>query len=137
MLELCQEYNSIIEAMIPNREAFFPNRYGKTYGKSRIDDWFHKFWDPLPEAKTVTGNPVCVHSLRHTYAVNRLNSWVQEEKDFRSLYLYLYLSEYMGHATYKETDYYLSLVDSFYPEMEKRLSETNHDILPEVLYEDE
>lgn len=135
MMELCQQYNSIIESMIPNREAFFPNRYGKAYGKSRIGDWFHEFWDPLPESKAVTGNPAVVHSFRHTYAVNRLNRWVQDGKDFRSLYPYL--SEYMGHSTYKETDYYLSLVDSFYPEIEKRLSNTNDDILPEVIYEEE
>lgn len=135
MMELCQEYNSIIEAIVPDRAAFFPNRYGKAYGKSRIDDWFHEFWDPLPEAGAVTGNPARVHSLRHTYAVNRLNRWVREGKEFRPLYPYL--SEYMGHSTYKETDYYLSLVDSFYPEMEKRLSGTNEDILPEVAYEDE
>ena len=131
MLILCKEYDAIIEGILPGREAFFPNRYGKHYGKSRTGDWFHEFWNSLPEAKTIKGNPARIHDFRHTYAVNRLNTWVKEGKDVRSYYPYL--SEYMGHSSYRETDYYLSLVDAFYPEMEKRLSETNKTILPEVI----
>jgi len=43
----------------------------------------------------------------------------------------------MGHSHYADTDYYLSLVEEFYPEMEQRLSSLNNDILPEVLHEEE
>lgn len=131
MLVLCGEYDAIIERILPAREAFLPNRYGTYYGKSRTNDWFHKFWDSLPEAKSIKGNSARIHDLRHTYAVNRLNAWIKEGKNVKSYYPYL--SEYMGHASYRETDYYLSLVDAFYPEMEQRLSKTNKAILPKVI----
>jgi site-specific recombinase XerD len=58
--------------------------------------------------------------LRHGYAVHRLNQWIKEGEDINALYPYL--SEYMGHSNYADTDYYLSLVEDFYPEMEQRLS---------------
>ena len=78
----------------------------------------------------VTGNSPRVHDLRHTYAVHRLNSWVRENENVTGLYPYL--SEYMGHSHFTETDYYLTLVESFYPEIEERLSSINDDIIPEV-----
>lgn len=43
----------------------------------------------------------------------------------------------MGHVNFAATDYYLSLVEDFYPEMERRLSSVNDDILPEVYREEE
>lgn len=135
LLEVCREYDSIIRKIIPVREAFFPNREGKSYDDSILDYWFHKFWDPLPEAGQVSGNPARVHAFRHTYAVNRLNQWVQEAHDIRTLYPYL--SQYMGHSNFADTDYYLSLTDEFYPELESRMSQINNDILPEVCHENE
>lgn len=130
LLEVCREYNQNIEEIFPMRQAFFPNINGEFYNKSTIDHWFHEFWDNLPEAQVVTGNSPRVHDLRHTYAVHRLNSWVRENENVTGLYPYL--SEYMGHSHFTETDYYLTLVESFYPEIEERLSSINDDIIPEV-----
>ncbi len=135
LLEVCREYDSIMESMLPGRRAFFPNKDGLYYDKSVIGCWFHEFWDKLPEARAVTGNPARVHDFRHGYAVHRLNQWVKEGQNINALYPYL--SEYMGHSNYADTDYYLSLVEDFYPEMEQRLSSVNDDILPEVHHEEE
>lgn len=133
--KVCREYDSIMESILPVRQAFFSNKDGTCYNKSVIDCWFHEFWDKLPEARAVTGNPARVHDFRHGYAVHRLNQWVKEGHDINALYPYL--SEYMGHSNYADTDYYLSLVEDFYPEMEQRLSSVNDDILPEVHHEEE
>jgi integrase len=133
--DVCREYDLIIETMFPDRQAFFPNAYGNFFSKSILDQWFHEFWDKLPESKVVTGNPARVHDFRHGYAVHRLNQWVREGQDINALYPYF--SEYMGHSRYVDTDYYLSLVEEFYPEMERRLSSINDDILPEVYHEEE
>jgi integrase len=133
--ELCYEYDSIIESVLPCRTVFFPNKNGGCFNKGMLGCWFHEFWDKLPEAQKNTGNPARVHDFRHSYAVHRLNQWVRDGKDITSLYLYL--SEYMGHCQYSDTDYYLSLVEAFYPEMEKRLSSLNDGILPEALHEEE
>jgi integrase len=133
--EVCEEYDSIIESIHPGRHMFFPNKDGAYFCKGTVDRWFHEFWDKLPEAVNIVGNPARVHDLRHGYAVHRLNQWVRDGQEVNALYPYL--SEYMGHSHYADTDYYLSLVEEFYPEMEQRLSSLNDDILPEVLYEEE
>lgn len=135
LLEVCREYDSIIDLMLPERQAFFPNKENNYFSRSSILCWFHEFWDKLPVAKLVTGNPAKVHGFRHGYAVHRLNNWVKEGQDINALYPYL--SQYMGHSHYADTDYYLSLVEEFYPEMEQRLMEVNDDILPEVYHEEE
>jgi len=135
LLKLCEEYDSLIESVLPGRQVFFPNKDGGFFSRSVVDYWFHEFWDRLPESKGIKGNPARVHDFRHSYAVHRLNQWVRNGQDINALYPYL--SEYMGHSNYADTDYYLSLVEEFYPEMEKRLSSLNDGILPEALHEEE
>jgi integrase/recombinase XerD len=135
LLSVCVEYDLILDSIMSNRQAFFPNKNGLHYNNTTINCWFHEFWDILPESREVVGNKARVHDFRHTYAVHRLNQWVKEGQDINTLYPYL--SEYMGHSNYANTDYYLSLIEDFYPELEKRLSSINEDILPEVHCEEE
>jgi len=134
LLDVCRKYHECIEDMMPGREVFFPNKNDQAFNRGTIDTWFHEFWDHLPEAGKVIGNPARVHDFRHHFCIERLNRWVEEGQDLTALYPYL--SEFMGHSNFADTDYYLSLVDSFYPEMERRLSDLNDDILPEVCHED-
>ena len=134
MLDLLCRYNRIISQVIPEREVFFPNQKGSYYSKSTPDDWFHEFWDILPEASVAKGNKPRVHDLRHTYCVYRLNQWVREEADLNALYPYL--SEFVGHSNFADTDYYLTLAEPFYPEFETRMRKVNAAILPEVPHED-
>lgn len=135
LLTVCQEYDSIMDTLLPKRQYFFPKKDDSYFSRTTIEHWFHEFWDGLPESKLLTGNPARVHDFRHGFAVHRLNQWVREGQDINSLYPYL--SEYMGHSSYGDTDYYLSLVEEFYPEMEQLLLSVNQDILPEVHYEKE
>jgi len=134
LLEVCRKYNAFVNELLPHRRVFFSNKDGTCFHSGTLSNWFHEFWDQLPEATAVKGNPARVNDFRHTYAVDRLNRWVKEGEDINALCPYL--SEYMGHCHYTHTDYYLSLVESFYPEMERRLSDVNDDILPEV-YDEE
>lgn len=134
MLDLLYRYNRIISQAIPAREAFFPNQKGRYYSKSTPDVWFHEFWDILPEASVTKGNKPRVHDLRHTFCVYRLNQWVRENADLNALYPYL--SEFVGHSNFSDTDYYLTLAEPFYPELETRMRTINTAILPEVSHED-
>lgn len=134
MLDLLCRYDRIINQYLPGREAFFPNQNGDFYHKSILDIWFHEFWDELPEASAVKGNKPRVHDLRHSYCVYRLNQWVSENADPNALYAYL--SEFVGHSNFADTDYYLSLAEPFYPELEARMRPINTTILPEVPHED-
>lgn len=134
MLDLLRRYDRIVAALLPERKAFFPNHKGEHYSRSSLDTWFHEFWDDLPEASVSKGNKPRVHDLRHTYCVFRLNQWVKEHADLNALYPYL--SEFVGHSNFADTDYYLTLAEPFYPEFEARLKEVNSSILPEVPHED-
>ena len=109
MLDLLCRYDRIIRDTYPDRTAFFPNQSGDYYSKSTLDEWFHEFWDQLPEAAVTKGNPPRVHDFRHTYCVYRLNQWVREHADLNALYPYL--SEFMGHSNFADTDYYLTLAE--------------------------
>lgn len=133
MLDLLCRYDSIISRYLPGREAFFPNHKGNHYSKSTIDVWFHEFWDVLPEAAAAKGNKPRVHDFRHSYCVYRLNQWVKENADLNALYPYL--SEFIGHSNFADTDYYLTLAEPFYPEFEARMRKVNAAILPEVPHE--
>ena len=131
MLSLLREYDVIMQELMPGRTPFFPNHFGEYYSTSILDTWFHEFWDHLPEALEYAGNRPRVHDFRHSFCVYRLNQWVREGKDINTLYPYL--SEYLGHSNFVDTDYYLSLIPAFYPEIKHRMSAFNEDILPEVL----
>lgn len=135
LYEMCKVYDTIPESLVPRRIAFFANKDGHHFSRSTLNYWFHEFWDDLPQSRMVRGNPPRVHDLRHSYAVHRLNQWVKDGQDVNALYPYL--SQFMGHSSYADTDYYLSLVEDFYLELEQRLASVNDGILPEVHYEGE
>ena len=134
VLDLCRVYRSKVSWIYPNRIAFFPNQYGKHYGISRIDSWFRLFWNKTGLANSISGNPPRVHDFRHTFAVKRLNLWVQEGKDLNA---YLpYLSMYLGHAHLTGTDYYLHFVPEFFPLFKEKTLEKCANLIPEVEYEE-
>jgi integrase/recombinase XerD len=126
-------YDLRVDRLVPQRTAFFPNSQGTFFRRGIQDVWFHIFWDCLG-IDTGAQRPR-VHDFRHTFAVKKLNQWVRGGKNLNALYPYL--SEYMGHKNYADTDYYLHLVSEFYPEMEKRLLDMDANILPEVCHEEE
>lgn len=134
MLDLLIRYDCMIRDIWPEREAFFPNQAGNYYSKSTLDVWFHEFWDPLPEAAITKGNPPRVHDFRHTFCVYRLNKWVSDNVNLNAHYPYL--SEFIGHSNFADTDYYLTLAEPFFPEVELRMRTVNTAILPEVPHED-
>jgi integrase len=133
VLNLCRIYHAKVSRIFPDRIGFFPNQCGEFYNDSRIGCWFHLFWNKIGITNSSSGNPACVHSFRHTFAVKRLNLWVQEGKDLNA---YLpYLSMYLGHAHLTETDYYLHFVPEFFPLFREKTLEKCAHLIPEVNYE--
>ena len=130
MLEQCRLYNEEIMKVCPGRTMFFPAARGGKLGKEGPGRLFHKYWDGLPQAADVTGNKPRVHDFRHSYAVHILNKWFKEGANLAAMYPYL--SEYLGHSHYQDTDYYMHLVDDFYPELERRMEDINANILPGI-----
>jgi integrase len=131
LLALCRIYHAKVSRIFHGRAAFFPNQWGKHYNGQMIDYWFHLFWDKTGIAN-ISGNPPRVHDFRHSFAVKRLNLWVQEGKDLNA---YLpYLSMYLGHAHLTETDYYLHFVPEFFPLFKEKTLTKGSNLIPEANY---
>jgi integrase/recombinase XerD len=134
VLHLCRVYDSKVRQILPTRLAFFPNPHGQHYHGNIIDYWFHLFWNKTAFANGRSGNPPRVHDFRHTFAVKRLNLWVQEGKDLQACLPYL--SMYLGHAHLVATDYYLHFVPEFFPLFKEKTQEKCASLIPEVNHED-
>jgi integrase/recombinase XerD len=130
VLNLCRIFDAKVSRLFPARLAFFPNQSGQHYHDSRIDSWFHLFWNNTGLTHLSSGNPPRVHDFRHTFAVKRLNLWVQDGKDLNA---YLpYLSMYLGHVHLTATDYYLHFVPEFFPMFKEKTLEKCAPLIPEV-----
>lgn len=133
VLSLCRIYHAKVSPILPHRIAFFPNGQGKHFNHSLPDYWFHLFWEKIQVHEIGSGNPPRVHDFRHTYAVKRLNLWVEAGKDLNACLPYL--SMYMGHAHLTETDYYLHFVPEFFPLFKEKTRKKCEQLIPEVDYE--
>ena len=129
VLDLCRTYQAQVSRLAPGRLAFFPNPDGQPYSRSVIDDWFRRFWNQTGLVPS-RGHPPRVHDFRHTFAVKRLNLWVQEGKDLKACLPYLSL--YLGHTHLTATDYYLHLVPEFFPVFKDKSRAIWEHLIPEV-----
>lgn len=133
LLKVCLHYHEKISLIYPHRHFFFPNQNGSMYGKSFLRNIFRNQWEKINASSTNQCNIPRVHDFRHTFAVKRLNQWVQEGKNLQA---YLpYLSMYMGHSDLSETDYYLRLVPEFFPIISQLGESRFSTLIPEVTYE--
>lgn len=99
--------------------------------------WEHYFQHTREKFNKIYRDPmpyVSPHVCRHSYCVYRLNQWVSDNADLNALYPYL--SEFVGHSNFADTDYYLTLAEPFYSEFEARMRKVNAAILPEVPHGD-
>jgi integrase len=62
-----------------------------------------------------------MHDLRHTFAVNRLTSWYQENKNVQQLLPIL--STYLGHTHLAHTTVYLTMTDDLLQEASMRFEQ--------------
>ena len=129
MLNMCRNYDTQMQKFSPNREWFFAGRIAfKPLSITSIDRKFNEFWNMTSYAGKVDKKPT-VHSLRHTYVVNKMNEWMNEGKDFEVMMPYL--SRYLGHTSINETQYYYHQVISSFDIVRKRDDITDK-IIPEV-----
>lgn len=129
VLNLCRIYHEKVSSIFPERIRFFPSNRGNQYGNGFLGLAFHELWNKTG-IEGISGNSPRVHDFRHSYAVRRLNLWVEEGKDVQA---YLpYLSMHLGHAGLSETDYYLHLVPEFFPIMTSHAEDRFAHLIPEV-----
>jgi integrase/recombinase XerD len=103
----------------------FPNRH---VTKSQIDKKFSIFWNATEVSVNCDKKPT-PHCFRHTYVVNRINSWILDEADVNVLFPYL--SKYLGHKDPGETFYYYHLVEDAFRIIRQKDTMADR-IIPEV-----
>lgn len=74
------------------------------------------------------------YELRHHYATENINRWVNEGFGFNAKLFYL--SKSMGHSTVESTKYYYSLVPGIADSLEEKTGMDFENIVPEVDYEE-
>jgi integrase len=128
MVMLMKRYDVAIEALYPRRTYFFPARNGSFHNRPWVQVNFRRIWDSVNSTHAVP------YELRHHYAIENINHWVQLGFGFNDKLLYL--SKSMGHTTIESTKYYYSLVPGMSKILEDRTEVGFEWIVPEVDYEE-
>lgn len=86
---------------------FFPSRHPeKPVHKATLDYRFNMVWNQTPFSGTCNKKPT-VHSLRHSFVVDRMNSWLEDGQPYDRMLPYL--SKYLGHSGIEGSMYYYHL----------------------------
>jgi integrase len=128
--EVVSTYDRAVSVACPDRTAFFPNGRGGHYRTASARSWFITVWGRVPSLCARGAAPPML-SLRHTFACERIRLWAAEGRELRSCIYYLV--EHMGHASIKETEHYLHLVPTRFPEMMAKVSSLARELYPEVV----
>ncbi|MDR1184937.1 MAG: tyrosine-type recombinase/integrase [Coriobacteriales bacterium] len=124
-------YDKAIAAAMPGRRAFFPNWEGHHISIKNIENWFNELWYSLPESICRTQKKPSIQSFLHTFACERIRLWTRAGKDLRSVIFYL--SEYMGHESFRETEYYLHLLPEHFSDLLQSSAAISDALFPEVV----
>jgi integrase len=87
-------------------EVFFISEQGKKLDHKSVLKTFHQLMDRLNVKPREGQRRPTLHSLRHTFAVNRLRAWYEAGADARALAHNL--SVYLGHLNPAATYWYLT-----------------------------
>ncbi len=132
LVQKCIELKNAIHLNSPEDEYFFIIRPGR---EMKLNNIYHNFRRYLDKAGIPhTGKGPRVHDFRHTYCVNLLRKWVEEEKDL--LAFLPYMRTMLGHETFEETAYYLKLTAASFPAIRESLSRSFPNIIEEVTFSD-
>lgn len=110
LLALMVKYDSRMDcSFIRGREWFFPGFYAdRPFAKTSIDRKFKEWWlGVFPDWKVKRPT---IQSLRHAFVVHRMDGWILEGNELKSLMPYL--SRYLGHSAIEETMYYYHQLDA-------------------------
>lgn len=129
MANILLKYIYKLKSMVTSNWLFPSSKAETPIHKTNADGIFNKI-----VALANIGNPKhhpVPHSLRHSYVVHKIDSWVKEKKDFNLLMPYL--SKQLGHSSINETYYYYHTISSNF----NHLKDKTNDLYPEVKYETE
>ncbi|MBI9096780.1 MAG: tyrosine-type recombinase/integrase [Sphaerochaeta sp.] len=126
--DLCKNYDERMQAKLPGTIWFFPRIDGKApIRKTTADTMFAEIWKST-KASEMTPKAPTVHSLRHAFVIEKMNTWM---KIGISEAMLPYLSVYLGHSSISETYYYYHLKESIF-ELIREKDEASTTIIPKV-----
>lgn len=130
LIERCRTIQEEIHAGSPDNEYFFMIRPGQAMPLVNVYRNFRRYLEHAGISHT--GHGPRVHDFRHTYCVNLLRKWVDEDKD---LMAYLpYMRTMLGHESFEETAYYLKLTSERFPYIKSQLKKSFPDLIKEVVF---
>ena len=89
-------------------DAFFVSERGQPMQHRALHDWFARLCRRVAITPTHGRRAPCLTSLRHTFAVTRMQCWYQQGLDVQALLPHL--SVYLGHVHPQESYWYLTAV---------------------------
>lgn len=104
---LCRYVQYIASSLGFMPHWLFPSKYPEKHvHKATLDARFNRAWEKTQFASSCEKKPT-VHSLRHTFVVDRMNAWLEEGLSYSQMLPYL--SRYLGHSGIAESLYYYHL----------------------------
>lgn len=129
MLELMRQYDQTIRKLYPERVYFFPQGKNGCFSRSKLAGYFQQMWSQVSEEKAMA------YELRHHYAIENINRFVDKGMSFDDSLIYL--SKSMGHTSVDITiRYYYHLVPSLSEALQQHTEAGFNELIPEVDYEE-
>lgn len=101
LTSMCKDYDVFIRKECPDSEWFFPGKDPcRPFARSTFHVNFRRYWDQTLFASSSNRHPT-IHSLRHTFVVDRMNDWMLHDVSLKSMLPYL--SRYLGHSSVNDT----------------------------------
>ena len=131
---ICRAYYTVAHTGPKPDDYFFHSRNGNPFPTLRPYIWMRYVLeqagiDRHQEVAITRG--ICVHCLRHTFAVHTLQ--LQNEKNIDRFYSIPILSTYMGHTNIYGTEQYLQLTPEYHAALLKQSEAYAGSVFPEVL----
>lgn len=132
LVSRCIELKDKIHLQSPDDEYFFMVRPNQPMTLTNVYKNFRRYLEKAGISHT--GRGPRVHDFRHTYCVNLLRKWTDEEKD---LLAYLpYMMTILGHEGFEETAYYLKLTVDRFPYIKKQLQSSFPNLIEEASFDE-
>ena len=132
LIEFLKDYKDFtIKSGLVQTYVFPSSHAGKRIRGNTVRYYFEK----ALENTSCNGisNPPTIKSFRHTFVVDRLNSWMENGENLQEKLPYL--CKFLGHKTINETIYYYHQVDEALKIM-KSNDLTANSLIPEVKYDE-
>lgn len=130
LTKLCRKFTKKVHVHSLPESYYFPALNGKPMRLCNLYNNFRRFLWRAKISHGGRGSGPRIHDFRHTYAVHCLKKWAEQEKDLTA-YLPI-LKTYMGHDSFYETAYYLSLTADVFPHITLKMEAKYSEIIPEI-----